>query len=1128
MTNKTTCLKLIITIVSLAIFNLTAQISPQDSPYYENGAYDVISETLSDATPNLLTFRPDASGQKFPVLIFQPGANAGSAEDIDVNTYNIYLEHLASYGYVVVIIDNTQGGPNNSIFRETHDRVLAFAADNSHWMSELADVDNLAVGGHSNGGMNATELIIQRPDDVKGIMYLGSYPNPGVIGLGAQNVSNYPGNVILIVGDEDETSVPLVGTTNNVALNAYNNRFNSVECKTFVELVGVGHGGFGDYTHPDHTVGTIGRDNVTASVRHYIVSFMELYLKSNEDVKPDLKHESRQPNATGNFLTNCPFSLSKPTIEVIGDLTFCEGDSVLLYVNTDLDVLWSTNETSDTIVVKESGSYTVKLVLGDDESESSDAVSVEVTPSADASWDAPATVCESEGTIDLNTLVTGDAGGVWSGTGVIDGTFDPSGLAGQEISITYTLDIDCPDEVTHTISVIGDPSADWEVPTTVCVGEVLDLTTLVTGDAGGSWSGEGVEGNTWTTAGLSGVVELTYTVGPANCQALETKEVMLSNLPDAPTILVEGLATVCEGETVQLFVDSDLEVVWSTDEEGVSIEVEASGNYTAQVISEDGCFSAVSESFEVIVNPLPDVSWTSPETVCLTSGSVDLDDLVTGETGGTWSGEGVEGGVFNPTGLADQTVSITYTVELEGCENSETHEISVTGELSAMWEAPATLCEGELVDLNTYLAGDTGGTWSGEGVVGDEFNTAGLVGGIEITYMVESGDCSDEMTNTITVVPLPTTPSISVDGELTLCEGESTTLSVNSSLNVLWSTGEQTTEIEISESGVYSVQLINAEGCVSEASEEVTVVVNPLPDASWESPSVICESDDALVLDDFVTGDVGGSWSGQGVDAGVFNPDGLSGEIEITYTVEENGCSSDEMLVVMVVENVSAAWESFETICEGESLDLNDLLTGTTGGTWSGNGVIGSLFDATGLNGSVTISYEVGSGNCSDEMSQTITVIVIDEPEVEEDNGVLTSSVSGDNYQWYLNGNPIAGATDQSYAPTVSGDYSVTVIEEGCSATSGDFMYEVLSIEKLVKSSISIYPNPASTLVTVEMDETLVSGFTVVSLQGTLISTNKSSNVVYLDVTNYEKGVYLINFISTERVYLYTTKLIVN
>lgn len=336
------CLYLLFITITSTVF---AQVAPTNSPYTGNGNYGVVSETLTDATPALLTFRPD-SGTNFPILIFQPGANAAGADDIDVNTYDLYLEHLASYGYVVVVIDNMQGGPNGDLFNDVHDRVKNFVADAGHWMSSMVNLEMLLVGGHSNGGLNASELIVSRPNEVQGIVYMASYPNPGIFGFGGIDVSGYTGNVLLMVGDEDATSVPLTGTTNEVALEAYEDKFQSADCKTFIEFEGVGHGGFGDYTHDSHTVGTIGRADVTATIRHYLVSFMERTTKSSASADAQFMKEENRLNPVATFLTSCT--------EIGGGTAGLSAESeetMIVYPNPVSEVLYFNGISSEALTV---------------------------------------------------------------------------------------------------------------------------------------------------------------------------------------------------------------------------------------------------------------------------------------------------------------------------------------------------------------------------------------------------------------------------------------------------------------------------------------------------------------------------------------------------------------------------------------------------------------------------------------------------------------------------------------------------------------------------------------------------------------------------------------------------------
>jgi gliding motility-associated-like protein len=151
--------------------------------------------------------------------------------------------------------------------------------------------------------------------------------------------------------------------------------------------------------------------------------------------------------------------------------------------------------------------------------------------------------------------------------------------------------------------------------------------------------------------------------------------------------------------------------------------------------------------------------------------------------------------------------------------------------------------------------------------------------------------------------------------------------------------------------------------------------------ANWTSPGTLCDNSAPVNLNNLITGTPGGVFSGQGVSGNQFNPAGLSGQIQITYTVTSNGCQRTQVQNATVIKVQSAEWTAPAQVCAGSSLNLNTLLTGgVTGGTWSGSGVSGSTFNAAGLSGNIAITYRVGSGACQSVVTRNIQVIATANP----------------------------------------------------------------------------------------------------------------------------------------------------
>jgi hypothetical protein len=287
----------------LSLLFLKAQINPTTSPFSQNGSYTVVMDSVMTTTPDILIFRPSTPGP-YPTVLFQPGANPSGSNAINKHSYDLYWQHLASYGYVVIIMNNMQGGPNANIFKNMHNHIKTEVAAGG-WWGQYIDLNKFIVAGHSNGGMNATDIIIDRPTEIHAIVYMASYPNPGMLGLMAQNVANYTGKVLLMCGDEDDTSAPLVGATNTVAKTAHDSRFTSASCKSWVLFNGIGHGGFGDYDNANQPVGSIGRAATTASIRHMLVGFLNSQFKSDALAFGGFNTAALRPNSVGEFQNTC-------------------------------------------------------------------------------------------------------------------------------------------------------------------------------------------------------------------------------------------------------------------------------------------------------------------------------------------------------------------------------------------------------------------------------------------------------------------------------------------------------------------------------------------------------------------------------------------------------------------------------------------------------------------------------------------------------------------------------------------------------------------------------------------------------------------------------------------------------
>lgn len=89
-------------------------------------------------------------------------------------------------------------------------------------------------------------------------------------------------------------------------------------------------------------------------------------------------------------------------------------------------------------------------------------------------------------------------------------------------------------------------------------------------------------------------------------------------------------------------------------------------------------------------------------------------------------------------------------------------------------------------------------------------------------------------------------------------------------------------------------------------------------------------------------------------------------------------------------------------------------------------------------------------------------------PAITVNGSLLSSSVSGTAYQWYLNGIGITGANSIDYTATETGTYSVVVTRaDGCVTESAPYVLNSLAMTEESEIGITLDPNPTDGLVNI-------------------------------------------------------------
>ena len=721
--------------------------------------------------------------------------------------------------------------------------------------------------------------------------------------------------------------------------------------------------------------------------------------------------------------------------------TFCEGESITLTATAGFaNYLWSNGETTQSITVTESGTFDV-IIINENGCESalSEAITTNVitipTPSINAQ--SSTTFCEGESV----TLVApaGFSNYLWSNgettqsiiisdSGIFDViVIDANGCESMpSASITTTA-----------ISATTAPIITVNGNTSLCEGESLTLSAP-SGFSTYLWStGEMTQEITVNTSG-------TYTCIITSANGCESPpsdpiNVVLSPLPNTPTITSNGDTAFCEGDELTLTAPAGFSsYLWSTGATTQNITVNNSGTFDVIVTDANGCQSAVSNSITTIVTPIetPSISANGATTFC--EGESVMLSAPSGFTSYLWSnGEITQSITVTDSGNYDVIVT-----NADGCVSPASASVNVVAlsvdiQPEIMVSGMTTLCEGESVMLSAP-AGLSGYLWStGETTQSITITESGTF----TCEIVDDSGCVSPASEpvTITVNPLPPTPSITANGTTTFCEGESVILFAPSGFqNYQWSTGDTTQSITVSDSGDYDVFVTNNDGCVSPNSQETTVTVNALPEASPITASgstTFCDGDSVTLS--APSGFQNYQWSNGETTQSITVHQ--SGTFEY-FIINNNGCVSANSAPLQITVNdlptaPAITANGATTFCEGESVTLS-APSGFVTYEWS----TGATTQTITVFESGLYDYLVTNGNnCASSNSVPLEVTVNPTPQTptvtasgettfcDGDSVVLSAPNGFPNYQWST------GDTTQSITVSDSGDYDVFVTNNnGC------------------------------------------------------------------------------------------------
>ncbi len=780
-------------------------------------------------------------------------------------------------------------------------------------------------------------------------------------------------------------------------------------------------------------------------------------------------------------------------IVITGGEHFCNGDSLLLVAHGSGNMTWSNGYQGDSIVVYESGLYTV---TSDDSTSCQLPSSKQVERHADPEVQIVGSTYVCNGDTGVLRAVTNEpVTYLWS-NGSVDSAINVSST--NVYSVTVTSMYGCTNSTAQLVMVYSVPTVSVSGPNSVCNGQEINLTATSSAPRL-LWS----TGDSTASITVKPHYSTTYQVTAYNVYGCSASASLNVNVLPLPIANITGDTVLCQGEVGMLTSSNASSFSWSTGANTRSINVTESGTYTVTLTNSSGCTNSASAFVQVYEQPQVHIFGDS----VLCQGA----QTVLTATGGTqylWND-----GTTTPFIVVAPENSTMYSVQVTNgiCSAEASRTVVVHERPEAHIEAPNGICEGATIML--IAEGGMAYLWS-TGQTASMINVS-TSGTYQLIAFNQYG-CSDTTTQVINQYP---NPQVSISGPSAICENAQAVLTVEGEGSALWNTGDMAPSITIHQPGYYYVLLTDSYGCTATTSHVVTSLATP--QITIIGPNDIC-APATVNLSAVCANTASFYWNTGAVTSTIeVNPTETT-----TYTVtavSPDNCTASQSHTIDVHTSYHLEFEA--EICQGESYigyGFN-IPVQTAGGEYT---FTDSHSTAYGCDSVRILHLTVDAVPVFTSPISGPGYISTTGPSAGIGVYTIDPAIDAVSYEWIISNPNWSLSYNQTIAQVTATTMGVATLsvyalnECGQSLPQTMLISFAVGIDDVETQTVSVYPNPTNGMINLQFstnNEQLFEGeILLLDIYGKLLNRWEiNRNDKQLDLSEYAAGVYMLKLRDT-------------